>query len=586
MEQEILQRKLTAILSADVKGYSRLMGEDEAATIRTLTAYREIMENLIRKHRGRVVDSPGDNILAEFGSVVGAVESAVEIQEELKTKNAELPEERRMEFRIGINLGDVVVEGERIYGDGVNIAARIEGLAEGGGICISGTVFDQVENKLSLGYPYLGEQTVKNIKKPVRVYRVGMEPEGAVPRVAEELELPDKPSIAVLPFANLSGDSEQEYLADGISENIITVLSKIPEMFVIARNSAFTYKGKPVKVQQIGKELGVRYVLEGGVQTGGDRIRVTAQLVDTTTGHHLWAERYDRSIDDFFTLLDEITERIVVALQIELTRGEYARSWHSTDNFDAWSCAVKGYGLLEEPSPENNTKARELFREATEIDPDYVFAWAMLAWTHYVDVRGAYTQSSGKSINQAVELAQKASSLDDTLPEVHSLWNTLYLLQGRHDEAIAAGERAIALGPNDALAHTLLAQTMYFAGRFEEAVKLAERAIRLSPYCPAYYLLHLGLAYREAGRYEDAIATFNRFLKRSERGEFPPHAAHVCLAATYGLFGRKEDARFHVREVLRLFPGYSLTIEKKTLFFKDPAHLERIFGALREAGLK
>jgi len=283
--------------------------------------------------------------------------------------------------------------------------------------------------------------------------------------------------------------------------------------------------------------------------------------------------------------LDEITEKIVVALQVELTRGEYARSWHSTDSFEAWSHAVKGYGLLEESSPENNVKARKLFERATELDPRYVFAWVMLAWTYYVDVRGAYTKSPGESIKRAIELAQKASTLDDTLPEVHSLWNTLYLLQGHHEEAIAAGRRAIALGPNDALAHTLLAQTMYFAGRFTEAVELAERAIRLSPYCPAYYLLHLGLAYREAGRYGDAIVTFKRFLERSQKGEFPVDAPHLGLAATYGLLGREEEARIHVAEILRVFPRYSLETYKRTNFFKDPAHLERILDALSKAGL-
>ncbi|MEE9151849.1 MAG: adenylate/guanylate cyclase domain-containing protein, partial [Thermoplasmata archaeon] len=344
MTEEGFKRKLTAILSADVEGYSRLMGEDEDATIRTLTTYRELMSTLIQKHRGRVVDSPGDNLLAEFGSVADAVRCAVEVQEELRVRNAELPENRRMEFRIGINLGDVVQEGERIYGDGVNITARVEGLAEGGGICISGTVYDSIKNKLSLSYESLGEHTVKNITEPVRVYRMRVGPEvreekagprrwqkaalAAVvvlvvaagawaiwnfyfrpppiePASVEKMAypLPDKPSIAVLPFVNMSGDPEQEYIADGISESIITALCKIPEMFVIARTSTSTYKGKSVKTQQVSEELGVRYVLEGSVQKAGDRIRVTAQLIDAISSHHLWADRYDRDIEDFFDLL-------------------------------------------------------------------------------------------------------------------------------------------------------------------------------------------------------------------------------------------------------------------------------------------
>ncbi|MFQ6078772.1 MAG: adenylate/guanylate cyclase domain-containing protein, partial [Thermodesulfobacteriota bacterium] len=350
-----MERKLTAILSADVKGYSRLMGEDEVATIRTLTAYREVMAALIQKHRGRVVDSPGDNLLAEFASVVDAVECAVEVQQELKARNAELPPDRRMEFRIGINLGDVVVEGERIYGDGVNIAARLEGLAEGGGICISGTAYDQVEGKLSLGYEYLGEHAVKNIKKPVRVYRVEPEPValGVGMRAEEELvppekpgalELPDKPSIAVLPFLNMSGDPEQEYFSDGITEDLITDLSKVSGLFVIARNSAFTYKGKSAKVEQVGRELGVRYVVEGSVRRAGDRVRITAQLVDAETGYHLWTERYDRDLKDIFDLQDEVTQKIVAALKVKLTRRELELLERKyTDNPEAYDCYLRGW---------------------------------------------------------------------------------------------------------------------------------------------------------------------------------------------------------------------------------------------------
>jgi len=372
MSEEPVKRKLSAILSADVKGYSRLMGEDEVATIRTLEDYRQVVSGLIKKHRGRVVDSPGDNVLAEFASVVDAVQSAVEIQKELKERNAGLPENRKMQFRIGINLGDVVEEGERIYGDGVNVAARIEGLAEGGGICISGTAFDQVKNKLKLGYEYLGDHTVKNIAEPVRVYKVLMEPEhagkvigetrpqpkqwrwaaiGAVailiivsgvfaiwnfylrpdvePASLEKLAfpLPEKPSIAVLPFTNMSEDPKQEYFSDGITEEIITALSKTPKMLVIGRNSTFSYKGKPVKVHQVAEELGVQYVLEGSVRKAGDKIRITAQLIDALTGHHLWAERYDKDLKDIFALQDEITRKIFTALQVKLTEGEHARLW-------------------------------------------------------------------------------------------------------------------------------------------------------------------------------------------------------------------------------------------------------------------
>ena len=323
------KRKLTAVFSADVAGYSRLMGEDEAATVRTLEAYKQIMFSLIKQHRGRVIDSPGDNLLAEFASVVDAVQCGVAAQNEVKARNGDLPENRKMQFRIGINLGDVIQEGDRIYEDGVNIAARLEALAEAGGICISKTAFDYIENKLPLGYQFLGQQTVKNITKPVGAYKVLMEPRvidveqiGEVETVRPDkppAPLPGKPSIAVLPFTNLSGDPEQDCFSDGISEEIITGLSKIPKMLVIARNSTFIYKGKPVKAQVVSEELGVRYILEGSVRKAGSRVRIAAQLVDAITGHHLWADRYDRDLDDIFALQDEITMKILTALQVELT---------------------------------------------------------------------------------------------------------------------------------------------------------------------------------------------------------------------------------------------------------------------------
>ena len=384
MATEDFKRKLTAILSADVKGYSRLMGEDEEATVRTITAHRKVITSVIEKYRGRVVDSPGDNILAEFVSVVDAVQSAVEIQEVIRAKNAELPEERKMEFRIGVNLGDVIQEGERIYGDGVNIAARVEGLADPGGICISGSAYEQIENKLALGYDYIGEHTVKNIVKPIRVYKVPTRPE-TLQKVTEEkrpapgwlkaavavvvallvvaggvaiwkasrpptsppmetasvekmaFPLPDKPSIAVLPFDNLSGDPEQEYFSDGMTEQIITGLSKLSSLFVIARNSTFAYKGKPVKIQQVSEELGVRYVLEGSVQKSGDRVRITAQLIDAIKGNHLWSETYDRELKDIFALQDNITQNILSSLQVKLTLGEQARVWAGgTENLQAY----------------------------------------------------------------------------------------------------------------------------------------------------------------------------------------------------------------------------------------------------------
>ena len=579
-----VKRKLSAILSADVKGYSRLMQEDELSTVRTLEAYREMMGEVIRKYSGRIVDSPGDNILAEFASVVDGVESAVEIQKELKAKNAELPENRRMEFRIGINLGDVIQEGERIYGDGVNVSARIEGLAEGGGVCVSGTVFDHVEGKLELNFEYLGEQAVKNIKKPVRVYRVKMERGVSDVGMSRELPLPDKPSIAVLPFDNMSGDPEQEYLADGISENIITALSKIPQMFVIARNSAFTFKGRAVKVQEVARELGVRYVLEGSVQKAGERVRITAQLIEAISGHHLWAERYDRNLDDLFAMQDEITLNIAVALQVEMADGEQARVRHrSTVNLDAWGYFVKAYDLFQRHTKEDNARARELLDQALKIDPNYANAFALKAVTHFQDARFGYTDSPAESFMRSVELCQRAMALDASDPDSLALWGIIQMAQGQYDEAIATGKEAMALGPNNAEVHAMLGVNMYYAGRYQEAIELYKKAMRLHPHYPAWYPQMLAKAYTENQQYELALAAFGDALARA------PHQnwGHSGSAIVYVRLGKLEEARNHVDKALALDPKMNLeTYAAADRFYKNPKTLEDILDDLRRAGLK
>jgi adenylate cyclase len=592
MPQEGFKRKLTAILSADVEGYSRLMSEDEEATVRTITTYREVMTTLIHQHNGKVLDSPGDNLLAEFSSVVVAVQCAVAVQKEINARNTSLPENRKMKFRIGINLGDVIQEKDRIYGDGVNIAARLEALSHPGGICISGTVWDHVKNKLDLSYEYLGEQPVKNIPDPVRVYHVLIEPKYAgkiIPANVEKMAfpLPDKPSIAVLPFVNMSGDLEQEYIADGITENIISALSKISEMFVIARNSTFIYKGSPVKVQKVAEELGVRYVLEGSTQKSGNRVRVTAQLVDAIKGHHLWAEQYDSDINDFFDLLDEITKEIAIALQIELTHGEQARIWHgSTSNFKAWGHAVKGYSLFLRFTKEDNAKARQLFKQAVKLDPEYAFAWTFLAWTYIVDVRFGYSNSPAEDTKKGIEIAHKAMEIDDTLPDIHSFWNTVYMVRKELDKALESGVRAINLGPNDPNSHVLLAQTEIYNGNFDEAIGLVKKANRLTPYYPAWHLIVLGWAQTMARRYEQAIATLDQLLKRAKKGEYSPLLVYFRLAQVYIEIGQKEKARIHTEKILQIDPTFSLEkIRKARDFYRDPIHLERVFQALREAGL-
>jgi len=561
---------------------------------------------------------------------VDAVRCAVEIQEELKARNAELPENRKMEFRIGVNLGDVIVEGERIYGDGVNIAARVEGLAEGGGVCVSGTVYDSIENKLALGYAYLGEQAVKNIAKPVRVYRVLMEPRAAAgvsrekrawPRrwqwaalgvvailvvgvgavaiwnfylrpstppteIASEqtpaLKLPDKPSIAVLPFVNMSGDPEQEYFSDGITEDLITDLSKISGLFVIARNSAFIYKGKTVKIAEVGRELGVRYVLEGSVRKANGRVRITAQLVDATTEGHLWAERYDRDLKDIFALQDEVAQKIVAALAVKLTEDEQKRLMRKyTDNMEAYDSFLQGLEYQNRFTKEANVQARQMYERAIDLDPEFAPAYALLGLTNLHEWSLGWSQDP-QSLEQAFELVQRAIVLDNSLPLGHRFLGEVYLWKKQHEQAIAELEKAIALNPNDADGLAMLGSTLNWAGRPEEAIGLVKKAMRLNPMYPVWYLWNLGHAYFLTGRYGEAIETLNRVLDRNP-GFLP---AHAYLAASYSELGRKEEARAEAAEVERLSPEISTEAWRQRLPYKDQAVLERLFDSLRKAGLK
>ena len=589
MTQKGFKRKLTAILSADVEGYSRLMDDDDEATIRTLTDYRNVISNLVKQYRGRVVDAPGDNILAEFASAVDAVSCTVDIQKELAERNSRLQGERKMQFRIGVNLGDVVEEEGRIYGDGVNIAARIEALAEAGGICISRNVFEQVKNKLKLAYEYLGEHLVKNIPEPVQAYRILMESNITVPDKGEGLKVPEKPSIAVLPFDNISGDPEQEYFSDGITEEIITALSKVPKMFVIARNSTFTYKGKPVKVQQVGEELGVQYVLEGSVRKAGNRVRITAQLVETLAGHHLWAERYDRDLKDIFALQDEITFKILTALQVTLTEGERARVWATrTDNLDAflkYLQARQSAGLF---TREGYVFARQLAQEAIDLDEKYSDPYVLIATTHWFDARFGWSESRSESFKQAYLNAKKALALDDSHPEVHILLGSLYLYEKKYEEAIVEGQKALALGPNDADNHATMGHILRFAGRFEEAIVLIQRAMRLQPNHPSWYLGELAMCYYYVGRHEDAIRWGEQLYSLAgSRGEkFISYWYHAILAMNYIRLGRNQEARKAATEVKRLFPEYSLEWDRQFSVYKNPAHLERQHEDLRKAGLK
>jgi len=584
MADEGFKRKLTAILSADVAGYSRLMGDNEEATVRTITAYRDVLCTLIQQHNGRVIDSQGDNLLAEFVSVVDAVQSAVDVQKEINARNKELPENRRMQFRIGINLGDVIEDENRIYGDGVNIAARIEGLAEGGGICISRNVYDQVKNKLNFVYEYLGEHAVKNISELVRVYRVETGLKTNTFYGEKKVKLPEKPSIAVLPFTNMSGDMEQEYFSDGITEDLITDLSKISALFVIARNSVFTYKGKAVNVEEVGKELGVKYILEGSVRKAGDRVRISAQLVDATTGGHLWAERYDRDFNNIFSLQDEVTQKIVSILAVKLTEDEKERracKCQTTCNTEAYDYFLRGLDYFYRFTDKTNFQARKMFEKATEIDPRYALAYSMQGHTHLMEWSVGWSQDRG-TIERAFELAQRSLHLDDSLPEPHELLGNTYLWQKQHDHAIAEFEKAISLDPNNADWLAGLGGVLVWADKSEEAIELIKKAMHLNPIYPPIYLWNLGNAYLVANGYEKAIEAFKKALVRNP--DFWP--SHILLAVSYSSLGRIEDARVEAAETMRLNPKFTLESWRHKCPFKNPEELDRRFEKLQKAGFK
>jgi adenylate cyclase len=583
MSAESFKRKLTAILSADVKGYSRLMGEDEAETVKTLTAYRKILGELIQQHRGRVVDSPGDNILAEFASVVDAVQCAVAAQNEFKTRNAELPENRRMEFRIGINLGDVIEEENRIYGDGVNITARVEGLAEGGGICVSGSAYEQIEGKVPFHFEYMGEQTVKNITKPVRVFQVLMGTE-RVTQKNEELKLPGKPSIAVLPFVNISADPEQEYFCDGITEEIITGLSKISGLFVIARNSSFAYKGKTLTIQQVGRELGVRYALEGSVRRSGHRVRITAQLIDTSTGHHLWSERYDRELKDIFAIQDEITTEIMRVMQVKLTEGEQACEWlkRGSGNLEAYERGMKGMEYFRRFSPEGNAQARKLFEEGIALDPESPGHYVMLGWTHLVDILQGWTDAMARSMEQAVALTRKALEIDASQADAHALLGYVHLLKRDYAHAIEEGERAVSLNPNYADAHAWLAMILTAVGKPDEAIVMIKKAMRLNPRPPNWYFLTLGDAYLWGQRCNEAVEEYTKAVQSSPGFLW----AYLGLTASYSLLGLEKEAAETAAIVRSIDPRFSLEKYEKSLPNKEQADKDRYISALRRAGLK
>jgi adenylate cyclase len=631
-----LERKLTAILCADVYGYSRLMGQNEEATLRTLSACRKIIDSLIERHHGRFVNSAGDSVLAEFASVVEAVTCAVSIQTALKDQNAQLPLERRMQFRIGVNSGDVMVEGEEIYGDGVNVAARLENLADPGGICISGTVYEQVSDRLALSYQDCGEQAVKNIARPVRVWRVlldqaapsreemrrgtrrywlgGMLSLAGIAIIAATfvlvqqlslrqqsthastpappqpaLSLPSIPSIAVLPFANLSGDPQQEYFSDGITADLITDLSRLHNLFVIARTSSFTYKGKPEKVQTIGRELGVKYLLEGSARKAGDQLRINVQLVDAATGNELWAQRYNRQMRDIFKLQDEIVQSLVTTLGLQFSMLEKGIVLpQRTNNLEAYDYYLRGVeeALLTNPTPDGFAKARKLVEKAAELDPGYADAYAMLGFFDLLPYAWQWDSDSG-ALERAAELANRAIALDDTNAGGYTIRGWVSAIEGKRNQAIADSQQAVYLEPNSAWAWFARADINgILGGQPEETLAYVQKARRLDPRQPEIGCLQEGAAYNMMFRYAEAVDALER-CERSEQNN-PNPWIHVHLVFAYSELGREREARAEAAEVLRASPRFSLeqvSQGSRGKNWQDPG-AQHFLAVLRKAGLK
>lgn len=581
-------RRLAAILSADVAGYSKLMGDDERATVRTLTAYRNVFSDHIARHNGRVVDTAGDSVLAVLGSVVEAVQCAVKVQSELATHNSALQEERRMHFRIGINLGDVIEEGDgTIYGDGVNVAARLEALAEPGGICVSGKVYEEIDQKLDLACECLGEHEVKNIARPVRVYRVcGVAKKKMNAPTGHDIPmpLPDKPSIAVLPFDNLSGDPEQWYFADGIAEDLITELSRLRWLLVTARNSTFTYKGRAVDVRQIGRDLGVRYVLEGSVRKGGHRVRITAQLVDAATGNHIWAERYDRDLSDMFALQDEITETLVAALQGEVGEFERERAHRKRpDSLDAWESYQRGLWHVYQFADKEMEEAQELFRHAIELDQSFASAYTGLGYTYFLDSIFGWGNNTDNNLQQSFRATKKALTLDDRDAMAHYTLGRLYMLLGDQASALSESKRAIELNPSLALGHFGLGHALMLLGKSNEAIVELDTAMQLSPRDPIMWVFEYAKATALIliDQFDLALDYARQSTQHSNSGFW----AWVTMTSVLGHLGRTHEADAALQKLMDIKPDFVPEFIQTYLPFDRPEDHQKYVEGLRKAGL-
>ncbi len=587
MAKKRVQRRLAAILAADVVGYSRLMDEDEERTLQTLNEFRAVIDGLIAEHDGRVFGSAGDSVIAEFASPVEAVRCAVEVQQTLEKRNADLPEDRRMRFRIGGNLGDVMVDGDNLLGAGVNVAARLEALAEPGGICVSGMVQQSVEAQGAWVFDDLGDQEVKNIAKPVRVYRLNLGGNsGAMgaagktgPGTPAALELPDKPSIAVLPFVNMSGDPEQEFFADGITEDILTELSRFRDLFVISRTSAFKYKGKALNIQEVASELGVQYVVEGSVRKAGDRVRVTVQLIDAETDRHVWAERYDRNLEDIFAIQDEISQAIVATLpgRVEAARRKRAAR-KPTDNMAAYELVLGAKVLHHRSSRQSNQEALDMVQRAIAIDPKYAHAYAWKACILAQARMYGSVKDEEAAWNEIANELQIALALDDNDSDVHRILAAVHLTRNEFDKAVFHQDRALALNPNDDLIVVQKGELLTWLGQPEEGIAWIEKAMRLNPYHPERFWNHLGRAYFVARRYPEAVAALQKISA-------PDDSHYALLAAANAQNGDEAAAMAHAAHVLALEPVFSIAHYLEKMHYASDDDRAHHREALLKAGL-
>ena len=590
MPEEGFKHKLAAILSADAVGYSRLMTEDEVATIRTLAACRDKINTHVHGNRGRVVDFVGDNMLAEFSSALDAVDCAVKIQETLEQFNAKLDQNRRMQFRIGIDLGEVLIDKDVIYGDGVNIASRLEGLAEPGGICISEFVYSQVHSKLNIGFVDVGTKKLKNFSTPVKVYKVIEQKTkaptlvtGAVPDQEISLPLPNKPSLAVLPFANLSADSKQDYFSDGLTMDIMTALVRISGLFLISEISMFSYKSKAPSIRELGGQLGVSHVLDGGVRKEGDRIRITARLLETTTGRQVWAERYDRKIDDIFAVQDEITERIVEAMDIKLVTGEMAHTIRKVlRNPDALEYYYRGWEALFGSTKNDIEEAQQMFEETTRLEPESSFGYALAAWAHWWSVDQGLSEDIAHSLERAIELARKAEDLEDFTGLSNLVMAQIHLCKHEHDKALEAAQKAVLARPSCDLSYVAKANILTYLGRPTEAIDLAKFAIRLAPVYPPFFQKTLAAAFYGNGQYEEAITSAKEVLK-SDEGNLD---AFLILAGANAALDQQEEASKAATEIKRIKPDFLLKKYAETQPYSDPKILKQVTSMLQRAGVQ